>query len=200
MIFGGCYAGATDAGDSSVEDRYGKSCYYSYSSAKSASYTSSSNDKPADAKTDGGFTLTMKADAVAQEPEQMIQLLTQMRYEAGLLAPHHISQSCWEAEDIERSCQETCGERGLRWDDKVVVCEDCVVLDDGTIQCDEASRAFIEALQQPWHGDDRWSFVDHENQFQLVMDPPRLEENDRGELVWVSNVEVTGLCLCACTG
>jgi hypothetical protein len=200
MIFGGCYAGATDAGDSSVEDRFGKSCYYSYDEDRSASYTSNSDDKGSDTKTDGGFTLTMKADAVAGNAEQMVQVLTQMRYEAGLVASHHIAQSCWEADDIEDSCKQTCDEQGMEWNSEVVVCEDCVVQADGSLKCGNASPFLMEALQQPWHGEKAWSFTDPQNQLQLVMYPPKLEENENGELVWVSNVEVSGFCFCACTG
>ena len=201
MIFGGCYSGVEDAGGgSSVGDRWGKTCYYSYSSDRSASYTTESSDKAETAKTDKGFTLTMKADSVSQDPDQLAHIFNEMRIQAGISAEHYIAQSCWDADDIADTCRQTCEERGLSWNEEVVVCDGCKVLDDGSLDCGgEIPPALQEALSQPWFGEEPWFFTNEEAQLHLVMMPPRLTENWQGELVWIAEVEVTGFCLCACT-
>ncbi len=200
MIFGGCYSGVEDAGDGGVEDRYGKNCYYSYGSDRGASYTSSSSDKGSDVKeTDKGFQLTMKADATSSQPGDMQQVLNQLRHQAGITAPHHIAQTCWEADDIADACKDTCGEQGLAWDDGVVVCDECVVKEDGSLDCGKANESLQAALQVPWSGQEPWFYTDDKAQLNLIMFPPKLEEDYNGELVWVADVEVNGFCFCACT-
>lgn len=200
MIFGGCYNGVEDAGADSTDDRWGKTCYYSYSSNSSASYkaSSSSNNNSKSTKTDNGFRLTMKTDALSQNPEEMAHVLDALRFEAGVTASHHVAQSCWEADNIADACQKTCGERGLAWNEEAVVCDDCKVLEDGTVDCGDVPDALLEALSKPWFGQEPWFFTDDKAQMHLIMFPPHLEESWDGELVWVADVEVTGFCLCAC--
>ncbi len=200
MILAGCDSGATDAGDDALEERWGRSCYYARDNNRSATYTSASNDTPSTAKTDGGFTLTMQADAMANDPQQVAQIFTQMRREAGIVAKHHLDQSCWEDDTIAQSCTQTCAQHGLQWNQEAVVCENCVVRQDGSLDCDDPSPVLLDALQQPWHGQQPWFFADRQNQLQLVMFPPQLQQDANGELVWIADVQVTGLCLCACTG
>lgn len=198
MIFTGCYSGVDDAAaDSSDEARWGKRCYYSYSTNRSASYkASSSNNDSRSAKTDNGFELTMEVDPTARKDEA--ELLNQLRLNAGMFAAHHIEQSCWEADEIAEACWDTCGQRGLKWDERSVVCETCEVLPDGTVHCPEASESLRYALDKPWSGHEPWFFVDEESQLQLVLYPPHLEDREKGR-VWVAEVEVNGFCNCACT-
>ena len=88
MIFSGCYSGVEDAGDGGISDRYGKHCYYSYSSSRSASYTSESSDKTASsAKSEDGFTLTMKADPSSSSQEELSEVLDQLRFQAASTSP-----------------------------------------------------------------------------------------------------------------
>ena len=200
MIFGGCDNGVEDAGggSSSVGDRWGRACY---STTNDKASTTLSVDKGSDASSQAdGFTLTMKAGA-ASSPQQAQSMFDDMRREAGLTAQHHLGQSCWEMENIAQNCMQTCEERGLVWNEEVVVCDDCRLLDDGTLDCGpEIPESLQLALSEPWHGDHPWFYVDQDAQLQLVMYPPELREDWNGELVWSALVEVTGFCLCACTG
>lgn len=198
-IFGGCYSGVDDAGSSGSDqaDRWGKYCYYSYSSNRSATYkaSSSSNNDSKNARAGNGFQLTIEADPASQDASE--DLLRQLRLDAGLFASHHIEQSCWEADEIADACHQTCEERGLQWNEEAVVCETCEIFPDGTVHCPDGSPALHQALQEPWHGHEPWFFVDEEQQLQVVVFPPHLEHTQQG-VVWVADVEVNGFCNCAC--
>ena len=200
-LFVGCYSGAEDANDGASEDRYTKYCYSSYGSSRSASFASKSsanvNAEEGEDKASGTMTLTAKA-GVSSDKYDQIKAFDELRYQAGQLASFHIAQTCWEADDISDSCKSTCEEQGLAWNEERVVCEDCEVLQDGSIKCGDASPFLLEALSQPWYGEKPWFFVDEEAQTQLMMFPPKLTEDDKGELVWIAEVEVVGFCVCAC--
>lgn len=201
MIFGGCSSTAEDS--EPTADRWGRSCYYSYSGSREASYTTTSSDKnggASSAATEDGFQLTMKADSVSFDIQEMVELMTELRFNAAVNAVHFHEQSCLEDDTIGEACKDTCGEMGLQWDDQAVVCETCVIHDDGKIECPDAPESLYEALAEPWYGDQPWVFHNDKDQLAVVMHPPKLDENENGELVWVSQVEVHGFCLCACAG
>jgi hypothetical protein len=201
MIFGGCSNGADDS--EPTADRWGKSCYYSYGGESSTSYTARSSDKggaSSSAQTDEGFRLTMKADTASFDIEEMVQLMTELRFNAAVNAVHFHEQSCMEEDQTAYACKETCGQNGLHWDEEAVVCETCKVHDDGTIECPEAPDGLHQALAEPWFGDQPWVFHNEKDQLAVVMHPPKLEEDNKGELVWVAEVDVHGFCLCACAG
>lgn len=199
MIFGGCATEATDSEPSA--DRWGKTCYYSYSNDQSASYTSRSSDSgKSSVKTENGFRLTMEADPVSLDIEEMLQMMTELRFNAAVNAVHYLEQSCFESDNIENACKDTCGEKGFEWDGEAVVCETCKVHNDGTIECPKAPDQLLESLAEPWFGDQPWVFHNEKDQLAVVMHPPKLEEDHNGELAWVAEVEVHGFCLCACAG
>ena len=200
MIFGGCSSTAEDSGPTT--DRWGKSCYYSYGGSSETSYTARSSDKggASSAQADEGFRLTMKADATSSNLDEMLQLMTELRFNAAINAAHFHEQSCLEGDKTADLCEQTCGEKGLQWDKEAVVCETCKIHEDGTIECPEAPESLYEALAEPWFGDKPWVFQNEQDQMAVVMHPPKLEEDYNGELVWVAEVDVHGFCLCACAG
>ncbi|MGH1343361.1 MAG: hypothetical protein ACRBN8_17505 [Nannocystales bacterium] len=201
MIFGGCYNGVEDAGDGGISDRYGKYCYSSYSSSSSSSYkASTSNDDAKSVKTDDGFTLTMKADPASFSNQQTLEVLDQLRFEAVSTGQFFIQTACGDSEpqQLVESCKDTCAQQGLVMDDVVLCDPECKQLEDGTIECSGALPPGAEgALSEPWFGEKEWVFQSGEG-ITLVMTPPHLEEGPNG-LNWVSDVHVTGFCLCACT-
>jgi len=201
MIFGGCYSGVEDAGDGGISDRYGKYCYSSYGSSESATFKSgTSNEKPSTAKTDDGFTLTMKADTVSSSAEQTLEILDQLRFQAASTSQFFIQTACGAGDMgvLIDSCKDTCAEQGLEMDDVVLCDPECVQLEDGSIQCSGGLPPGAEdALSEPWFGQNEWVFQSGEG-MTLVMSPPHLEEGKDG-LNWVSEVFVTSFCVCACT-
>ena len=202
MIFGGCYSGVEDAGDGGISDRYGKYCYSSYGSSSSSSYkASSSNDDAKSVKTDEGFKLTMKADPTSSSAEQALEVLDQLRFQAASTSQFFIQTACGDGDMgmLIDNCKDTCGAQGLEMDDVVLCDPECVQLEDGSIQCSGGLPPGAEdALSKPWFGQNEWVFQSGEG-MTLVMSPPQLEEGQDG-LNWVSEVFVTGFCVCACTG
>lgn len=201
MMFGGC--GETGEDTSPTSDRWGRSCYYSYGRSREASFTARSSDAKNGASyaaTGDGFTLTMKADPVSFDIKEMLELMTELRFNAAVNAVHFHEQSCLEDDHVGEACKETCGEKGLTWDDEAVVCETCKIHEGGEIECPEAPDSLFEALDEPWYGDTPWVFENEKDQLAVVMHPPKLDEDDNGELVWVAEVNVHGFCLCACAG
>lgn len=205
MIFGGCYSGVEDAGDGGISDRYGKYCYSSYSSDRSATYKSSASPNnggggASSMKTDDGFKLTMKADPVSA-PEQSLEILDQLRFQAASTSQFFIQTACGGKDGLDQlvdSCKDTCAQQGLAMDDVILCDPECKQLGDGTIQCDGGlPPGAEEELSKPWFGEKEWVFQSGEG-ITLVMTPPELEEGEDG-LYWVSQVHVTGFCLCACT-
>ncbi|MCR9161941.1 MAG: hypothetical protein ACE37F_26165 [Nannocystaceae bacterium] len=201
MILSGCGDAADDAGPTA--DRWGRSCYYSTGGSSETTFAAKSKDNggsSSSSKTDEGFQLTMKAGATASELDEMVNLLTELRFDAAVNAAHFHEQSCLESDKTAEVCSETCGQMGLQWDNEVVVCETCKIHDDGTIDCPDAPPSLGEALRQPWYGDKPWVFQNEDNGLAIIVEPPRLGENDKGELVWIADVTVHGLCFCACAG
>lgn len=206
MIFGGCYSGVEDASDGGISDRYGKHCYYSYSSSSSASYkASTSNDDAKSTKTEDGFKLTMKADPMSSSVEQSLEVLDQLRFQAASTSQFFIQTSCGGEDGFGQlvdSCKDTCEQQGLVMDDVVLCDPECKQIDDGTengsIECSGTlPPGAEEALSKPWFAESEWVFQSGEGTT-LVMSPPHLEEGKDG-LFWVSQVHITGFCLCACT-
>lgn len=209
MIFGGCYSGVEDAGEGGISDRYGKHCYYSYSSNRSASYKSSAvpngGGSASSARTEEGFTLTMKADPSSKSQEELLEVLDQLRFQAASTAQFFIQSSCASEKDFGQvldSCKDTCAQQGLAMDDVVLCDTECKLVDNGTesggIECfGSLPKGAEEALSQPWYGETEWVYQTGEGTT-LVMTAPELEEGKDG-LSWVSQVHVTSFCLCACT-
>ncbi len=198
-MFGGCYSGADDApaAEADAGDRYGKSCYYSYTSESSRSYSASSNGNASEAQVEV-LTLTAQADPVSGSGG-MQAALQSLRTQAALVGAHHVQLSCWEADDLPQRCGATCGAQGMIWNQEVVVCDECVFDKDGNIDCGEPNGPLKEALNVSWSGQQPWLFTDQEQRFQLVLYPPQLIPNPNGGVVLQAEVKVRGFCFCACT-
>lgn len=195
-LVGGCYSGAKDAIPEETTERYGKSCYYAYTSSRSASYTQSSSGKNEAA--DAGFKLTVEATPVSGENFDE-RALNEIRRQAAQLAGHHIQQACLESEEAAYECSKTCDTQGLHWlEQEDEDCDECIVRSDGTIDCGKPSDALQEALHRRWYGDRPWVFEDKDAERTIVVLPPKLTENHWGELVWESDVSSHGFCSCAC--
>lgn len=201
MIFGGCgNTAAKDAGPS--EDRAGKSCYQTTHQPKEVRVVvngGTGGGGSSNARTDDGFRLTMKAGTAASELDEMVELMTALRFEAASNAAHFHEQSCLESDQTAAECSATCAQMGLQWDHDAVVCELCTIHDDGTIDCPDAPPSLAGALSVPWYGDQPWVYQNEQTQQTVVVQPPTLQQNADGDFVWVSEVSIFGQCDCACT-
>jgi len=213
MIAGGCYAGVEDTGGDGLQDRWGKRCYYSYDNDASATFKADSDDsRRSGAQADGAYQLTVKADAVAADPEKMQEVFDVMRFQAAANATFHLQNSCAGAGEnmppeaqqqahhqMLKACMPVCHERGFEVDEDSVLCEtECKVDEHGTVTCFGAlPPGMEEQLNQPWWGQEPWVAQSEDGRV-IVVTPPRLQENANAEPVWVADVTVHGFCLCAC--
>jgi len=195
-MFGGCGGNVEDTSEPEDELRYGRRCYYSYTSERTKSYSSGSSGAAREAQADG-LVITTSATPVSGEVDW--RELDALRVEAASVAGHEIALTCGADPELVELCEPTCNEHGLHWDKDSEPCDECVMDKNGYVQCPDPNDALIKALDEPWSGEEPWHFFDEERRLTIMVLPPKLHEDDKGELFWQAEVEVSGLCQCACT-